>query len=159
MRSIHSLLLALNNDYPEITFHSGTTFAWNPATNTITYAPDDPNAAQFILHEVAHASLHHDLYDKDIELLQMERDAWSYTTSHLSKEYGVTIDNEVQEEALESYREWLHSRSICPRCTQNGIQTTSHPSRYHCLACKQSWSTNEAKNCALRRYHTQHASS
>ena len=51
--------------------------------NTIFYADTADSAS--LLHEVAHSSLNHAEYARDIELLQMERDAWEFTSSVLAK--------------------------------------------------------------------------
>ena len=60
------------------------------------------------------------------------------------------LNEEVIQEHLDTYRDWLHARSICPSCTANGYQISSHT--YECPACLHTWRVNEARICALRRY-------
>jgi ribosomal protein L37AE/L43A len=125
-------------------------FRWSPKDETVYYLKTADPA--LLLHEVAHAILHHTDYTRDIDLLKMERDAWELASAALSEKYGVDITSELKEDMLDTYRNWLHKRSICPECQATGVQTAS--SLYNCLACKTSWRVNEARSCALRRYKT-----
>ncbi len=148
MLSTRSLLPALKRDFPDIHFSKGNTFRWSPDERTVYYANTTDIVS--LLHEVAHALLNHARYERDIELIKMERAAWDYTTDQLAEKYGVEISDEYIESMLDTYRDWLHSRSLCPTCEATGIQTdTSH---YTCLACEGTWRVNEARICALRRY-------
>ena len=70
----------------------------------------------------------------------------------LAPEYDVAITDELIEESLDTYRDWLHSRSLCPHCNATGVQTATR--HYQCLACHHAWRVNEARTCALRRYET-----
>ena len=151
MPSTRSLLANLRRDFPDITFAEGSPFRWSPEQRTVYYADSRDGAS--LLHEVAHAQLAHTHYTRDIELLQMERDAWEYT-ARLTKQYNVAIDPDHIETMLDSYRDWLHARSICPSCQATGVQTDIK--HYHCLACLATWKVNEARSCALRRYKVQH---
>lgn len=148
MPSTSSLLKNLKKDLPAITFAPGDTFRWSPQEQAIYFANTTDAAA--LLHEVAHAALGHAKYAQDIELLQMERDAWHYTLTTLSQKYQVAINAEDIENMLDTYRDWLHDRSRCPSCEATGVQIEAN--RYSCLACHNSWRVNEARSCALRRY-------
>ena len=143
-----SLLRRLKHDFPALSFVQSSEFRWSPKDSTIYYAAT-PDAAA-LLHEVAHAVLEHTEYAYDIELLAMERDAWDYARNTLAKKYTVAISQEQTESMLDSYRDWLHDRSICPTCDATGVQTA--PRRYTCLACDSVWRVNEARSRALRRY-------
>lgn len=143
------LITKLTTDYPAITFAAGDDFAWLPDTHTIAYK-NQADSAPYILHELAHAILEHTNYRRDIELLQLERQAWDYAGSTLAPRYSVSIDDEQREQALDSYRDWLHARSTCPTCTATGLQTAT--STYRCPACQQQWYVNEARNCRLQRH-------
>ena len=143
-----SLLQKLRQDFPAISFVQGDTFRWSPKNTTVYYA--NTSDAPLLLHEVAHAALAHTDYAYDIELLKMERDAWEYACTILAKNYAVTISQDVSESSLDSYRDWLHDRSVCPTCQATGAQTA--PRRYKCLACDSAWRVNEARARALRRY-------
>lgn len=134
-----------------VSLEAGASFSWHHATHTVTYDPQDPDADVFLLHEVGHALLDHHDYSYDVHLLEMERTAWD-KANELSKQFAVTIDSDTIEEALDSYRDWLHARSLCPRCGSTGVQDGHHI--YTCLACHREWRANEARTCQLRRYHT-----
>lgn len=133
-----------------IQLEAGNDFVWNPAEQTITYDPDDPLFNARILHELGHAKLRHSVYETDIELLQIERDAWHHAKTVLASQFSLHIDSDIVEDDLDTYRDWLHSRSLCPHCKQNGIQSGSH--EYTCLICQAKWNVNTAIGCALRRY-------
>ena len=144
-----------NNHSPAIgmplTFVKSDVFGWNANERTVMYAPDAPHAPAFLLHELGHALLGHADYSDDIHLLAMERAAWDKALQ-LAPEYDVAITDELIEESLDTYRDWLHSRSLCPHCNATGVQTA--PRHYQCLACHHAWRVNEARTCALRRYET-----
>lgn len=147
MPSMRSMLARLIQDFPAIRFIQGDTFRWSPEMQMIHY--EDETDTTSLLHEIAHAQLGHAAYTRDIELIEMERDAWELA-KNLAKKYAVTIDAEHIETMLDTYRDWLHDRSACPACQATGIQTAVRD--YICLACKTTWRVNEARSCALRRY-------
>lgn len=134
-----------------LTFHRGETFGWDHTACAISFNPRAAHAEAYLLHEFGHAALNHADYQKDIELIQMERAAWDMAIQ-LGAQYGVVIDEDLVEDSLDTYRDWLHSRSLCPTCNATGIEATKH--NYVCLACHHSWRVNEARTCALRRYPT-----
>ncbi len=143
-----SLAKKLAADFSDITFISDApACAWNADESQITYRDDTPAAE--LLHEVGHALLGHKSYSRDIELLRIERDAWDYAIKELSPRYGIAIDTDTAEDALDTYREWLHDRSTCPSCHTNGIQDTV--SSYRCIQCHKRWSVNDGRVCQLRR--------
>lgn len=144
----NNLLQQLRSSFPDIMFASGDDFRWSPSTKTVYY-PAGSTAIATLLHETAHASLNHTGYENDIDLIHLERDAWG-TTVELGKRFGVVIDNETVEEALDTYRDWLHARSLCPSCHQNGVQTSENT--YTCVLCSQEWSVNDARSCGLKRH-------
>jgi hypothetical protein len=148
MPSITSLINQIRKDHPTILFREADRFSWNPNQSTITYIPDS-SLSYKLLHEAAHGILQHQQYTRDIELLGMERAAWEKATQ-LGLHYGVTIPNEEIEIALDTYRDWMHARSLCPNCHSTGIQH-SHVI-YRCIACHTQWRVNEARTCQLRRY-------
>ncbi len=123
-------------------------FRWSPKEQTIYYETTGDTIS--LLHEVAHAALGHKDYSRDIELLKMERQAWDYTAGTLASAYGISVPNDYIEQMLDTYRDWLHDRSLCPNCEANGIQ--SDKKQYRCLACGTQWHVNDARTCALRRY-------
>lgn len=136
-------------EYPAFQFQPDETFRWSPPLRTIFYKESDDAAS--LLHELAHALLGHSTYVKDIGLIEMERDAWEHTRT-LALKYAVEIPEDTIEDALDTYREWLHARSKCPNCNATGVQTRKNA--YKCLACETLWRVNDARICALRRYIT-----
>lgn len=145
---MHSLINLLKKNYPLFHFQAGEAFQWSPDSVTIFYGREEDPVA--LLHELAHAILGHRYYSRDVELLEMEREAWEYARDRLSKEYVIVIEDDIVEQALDTYRDWLHARSNCTTCSSTGIQIS--PNIYKCVACGTSWRVNEARLCALRRY-------
>lgn len=148
MQSTIWLINKLRDAYPRYTFTETTEFRWEPTTSTIFYEVTEDYAS--LLHELAHALLGHSTYVKDIELITMERDAWHYANTVLIPQYNLKESDDTSEDALDTYRDWLHARSTCPTCKATGIQRSK--SIYACLACHAVWKVNEARICALRRY-------
>ncbi|MFZ1258055.1 MAG: hypothetical protein WAQ25_01160 [Candidatus Saccharimonas sp.] len=133
----------------QLSFVRGDTFSWHRPTCVIRYTADDTHSTAYLLHEYGHALLDHHEYSQDIDLIAMERQAWDIAQS-LTPLTKITIDKTIVEDSLDSYRDWLHARSTCPKCQAAGIQV--RPQEYSCLACLHNWRVNEARNCALRRY-------
>lgn len=148
MPSTSSILSKLKTDFSDIHFIKGDIFQWRPAERAVYY--ENITDTVSLLHEVAHAALNHRGYTRDVELLEIEREAWDKVISDLSKRYDVMIHEHEVENMLDTYRDWLHDRSLCPTCDATGVQTDR--SHYSCLACLSNWRVNEARNCALRRY-------
>lgn len=157
MAKISSLIKQLTSDSASYShlinlhFTDEGLFAWNGRTTTLSYDSNHPDVSLLLLHEYGHAILNHQQYRQDIELLTMERDAWDQAQRHAQK-YGLAVSDDTIQGSLDTYRDWLHSRSVCPNCESTGIQTSKDA--YECLACHHSWRVNEARTCALRRYDT-----
>lgn len=151
MPSITSLVPRLIADFPTITFTPGERFHWHPETGTISYIEASNDFAS-LLHEIGHAALGHVNFKRDIELIEMERDAWHYAVETLAHRYDIQIDPETVEAALDSYRDWLHARSTCPVCQATGLQIKQQT--YRCMACRSEWTVNDARQHALRRHLT-----
>lgn len=149
MPSITSLVETFKATYPQFTFTEGDEFRWNPNEQTIFYTVSSNDSASF-LHELAHALLGHVTYVKDIQLLEMEREAWQHAIE-IAPRYAVSISEDLLESSLDTYRDWLHARSQCPTCKATGIQTRQ--SVYKCLACNALWRVNDARTCGLKRYY------
>lgn len=145
-----SLLDTLAGDHPDITFKAGEQFEWHPHETTVIYNQTDPSFEARLLHEVGHSLLDHKQYDRDIDLVAMERDAWQEARLTLGPRYGIEISSEHIDADMDTYRQWLHDRSTCPHCQSSGIQTAKK--EYTCVTCRKKWRVNEARTCALRRY-------
>jgi hypothetical protein len=148
MPSTASLLKSIKSDYPQFHFKKGSVFHWSHAENTVFYKSGEKEVS-YLFHELAHALLDHADYLRDIELIGMERDAWDKAKAIASK-YDHAIDDDFIQDNLDTYREWLHSRATCKKCTATGIQINKNI--YRCAACGAEWRVNDARTCALRRY-------
>jgi len=151
MPSTTSILQNLKNKYSQFSFKPSNSFYWSFPDNSIYYDIKDKDAILLILHELSHALLGHNSYSQDIQLLVMERQAWE-KTKELAENYKIEITDELIQLNLDSYRDWLHCRSKCPECNENGIQINNK--KYRCLVCENIWLVNEARTCALRRYNS-----
>ncbi len=149
MPSTPSLLPKLRRDFPSLTFTEGDDFLWSPKERTIFFQENDPEYEALLLHELSHGLLDHHDYKRDIQLVTMETEAWEQARI-LSPLYGIRINEDALQDHLDTYRDWLHARSTCPRCEATGVQSSKQ--QYRCIACHHEWRVNEARVCALRRY-------
>lgn len=138
------LLQHLQADYPVTEFKESPKARWDPSTNTIYYDPVQPNLNWSLLHEIGHMEAGHKTYTLDIQLLMMETEAWEIA-KQLSKKYDQDIDTDHIEDCIDSYRDWLHKRSSCPKCTQTGLQTDKKT--YKCLNCGNTWQVSASRFC------------
>ena len=137
-------------NYPQFSFIPAEIASWSSHDKTIYYV-DSPGISHLIdlLHELGHALLGHDGYSQDIELLNIETEAWDMA-KQIAPKYNLSITQQQIDNSLDSYRDWLHARSRCPNCYQAGIQNFN--GNYSCIICQTSWRANDAKYCGLKRY-------
>lgn len=128
-----SLIEKLKNEYPNFLFKVGKKFAFKPP-RTIFYNDADDMFEPLILHEIAHAILNHTDYKMDVERLKMENEAWE-KAKELSVKYNVQIDENLIQEKLDSYRDWLFNKSKCKKCGLTRYQTPD--GKYHCPNCNK----------------------
>lgn len=150
MPKVESLVNRLSLDHPSISFQAGDCFKWSPSTQTIVFDPNTTSATLLLLHEVAHMLLEHNDYKFDIELLKREVEAWDLVKTALSAKYNVKFNSNLVEDIIDSYRDWLHSRSLCPNCQSIGSQIATKT--YYCSQCGHKWRVNSAKFSELRRH-------
>jgi len=141
------LLSAIKENYPKITFEPGDHFAWNSQNSQIIYRlpeneKEDNKSSNKLLHELAHAKLKHSDYRSDAELLRIESSAWSLT-KELCQNYNIKFNKKEQDESLASYINWASSRSRCPKCQKNGLQTT--PTIFLCPNCDHKWTVGRSR--------------
>ncbi len=146
-----SLLSKLQESYPEIKFVSGNDFIWSPKDNRVEYVnkslPTDIGKWALI-HEVAHADLKHISFEDDFSLLQLEIAAWR-KAREIAKIYDMEIDSEHIEDCLDTYRDWLHNRSTCPKCGVVSLQGKNNT--YTCFNCRTSWKVPNSQVCRVTR--------
>lgn len=143
----HPLLAKLRSDFPQLQFGAGDVFSWSPKERRVIYAADVNDEAQPIwslLHEVGHALLNHHSYKTDFELVRLEAAAWDKATQ-LAERYNHKIDPEHIQDCLDTYRDWLHQRSTCPRCQTTSLQ--GNHTTYYCYNCNATWKVTRAKIC------------
>lgn len=148
MHSTSLLIHKLIADFPTVHFVEADTFLWSPKERTVSYDPSHPHGVALVLHELSHGLLEHTTYDRDVQLLTIEAAAWDQA-KELAQRYDIALSEDVIQDHLDTYRDWMHARSTCPNCTAVGYQVTSRT--YACPACTHSWKVNEAKLCGLRR--------
>lgn len=153
---MQQLLNQLQAAYPALKFHAGKQFSWSPETKEIfykEYASDTrPKAADSwaLLHETGHALLGHIEYKADYELIRLEVAAWE-KAREVARDLGVVIDENHIQDCLDTYRDWLYKRSICPTCTTKCLQQDDFK-HYRCFNCHTTWKVSVSRFC--RAYRT-----
>lgn len=142
---MEAILADLKQRLPTIDFIEGQSFRWSPTNKTVSYIPTEDNLrALSLLHEASHAILEHIDYSSDFALLLMEVAAWEEARS-LAYELGIEVDEDYIQDRLDSYRDWLHQRSTCPRC--NSVSLQAETSWYHCHNCSATWQVSTSRFC------------
>lgn len=119
-------------DFPEFRFISGKEFAFRPP-KTIVLGPAEPFYELLTLHEVSHAILKHKTFRMDVERLRMESEAWE-KARELALRYDIEINEDLIQDELDTYRDWLHVKSKCKKCGLTCYQTPDGV--YHCPRCE-----------------------
>lgn len=151
------LIAKLKDRCPTLRFTAGSQFCWSPETAEVIYdAQATGHKAEWsLLHETGHGLLEHTTYNADFQLLRLEVAAWQEAVA-LGKELGVAIDEDHIQDCLDTYRDWLYRRSICPQCHTKCLQQDSGD--YHCFNCHAVWKVSDSRfNRSYRRAITQPA--
>ena len=122
----------LIKNFPEFRFKKGDKFAFRPP-RTIIFGPEEPFDELLALHEISHAILKHKDFKTDAKRLKMEMEAWE-KAKELASLYEVEINDDLIQGELDTYRDWLHKKSRCPKCGLTRFQTPD--SQYHCPSCE-----------------------
>ncbi len=152
----NSLLSNIQKALPEVKFVEAASFYWSPKTKTIymnTSALETEDGQWSLLHEAGHAKLNHQSYQTDAGLLKLEVEAWQ-SAQDLSQKLGLNIDEEHIKDCLNTYRDWLYSRSTCPTCALNSLQVDQ--TTYLCLNCSTRWSVSQSRFCRPYRMQDRH---
>lgn len=126
-------------DFPDLKFAESKVFYWSAKDQTIYF-----NKKQLVrydgfmklIHEIGHALCGHKNYTSSIELITLEAEAWQKARL-IAKDYSLEIKDELIEQCLDSYRNWLHIRSTCPTCKNVSFETDE--SIFKCFNCHQTW--------------------
>jgi hypothetical protein len=148
---MEKLIESLKIAYPDLNFTPGNTFCWSPETGEVFYKATEPSEHQVwsLLHETGHALLKHTQYKADLELVRMEVVAWQ-KAQELAKLFGTIIDEDHIQNCLDTYRDWLYRRSICPSCTTKCLQQ-SDMNHYRCFNCHTTWKVTPSRFCRSYR--------
>ena len=125
-------LKKIQADYPEFRFTEGKKYAFRPP-RTIVLGPSEAFSELLLLHEVSHAILGHKTFKMDVERLKMESEAWE-KARELADKYTIGINEDLIQDELDTYRDWLHTRSRCKECGLTCYQTSDGV--YHCPRCE-----------------------
>src|SRR5574344_2115184 len=141
MESQNNFLKELQREFPDLVFKNANVFKFQPP-KTIYLGPDQPSFALLTLHEVGHAISSHKDYKTTVKLLRMESEAWQKAKSLIKShpewqaKYQIAWNEEAEnfaEDQLDTYRDYLHSESLCPNCGITRFQTKD--GQYHCPNC------------------------
>lgn len=148
MENIVSTLSANN---PRVRFRRSDRFYWSPATNEVYYdiSANLPDGLWSLLHETGHALLGHCSYKADYELIRLEVAAWE-EAKNIATGLGMTIDDDHIQDCIDTYRDWLNNRSICPRCSNRSLQQ-AELAEYRCFNCHKSWKVTPSRFCRAYR--------
>lgn len=132
-------ILTISEDFPTINFKADDEFYWSAQINTVFYVENELNKKSGIyrlFHEIGHALSNHQTFSSGIQLIKLESEAW-LKAKEIAERYNLNISDDQIEKCLDSYRDWLHLRSICPECSIVGVE--ANPSQYRCFNCLQNW--------------------
>lgn len=128
-----AFLKTLKSIYPDFSFKPGKKFFFRPK-KSIFYIESNDNFRLLLLHELSHALLGHFYFSKSIERLQIERDAWD-KTRELCKIHNVPFDESFAETELNTYRDWLHQKTLCKTCGLSCLEVNSES--LYCPFCQK----------------------
>ena len=142
-----NFLQQLQQDFKDIKFVRGKMNLWSPQTREIYYRV--PISKYSILHELGHALKNHANYKLDIQLIKLEADAWK-KAQEIAKKYNLKIPARYINDCMNTYKDWILSRSKCPDCDLVGLQSIK-TLQYSCCNCFLSWSVPFEVKCLVRR--------
>ncbi len=130
-----AFLETIKKTYPEFTFRPGRKFLFHPP-KSIRYLESDENFRFLLLHELSHALLGHFSFNRSLERLQIERDAWA-KTRELCSLHSVTFNEELAETELNTYRDWVHQKTLCKHCGLSCLEVSSES--LYCPFCQRKY--------------------
>jgi hypothetical protein len=145
------IVKALQLQYPHLTFRPGPRFSWSPETREIMYDTRRSSSplSWSVLHETAHALLEHSNYRADLELIQLEVAAWE-RAKLLARDFDIEIAEDHIQDCLDTYRDWLYQRSVCPKCNNKSLQQEV-ATHYQCFNCHAVWKVTPSRFCRAYR--------
>lgn len=148
---MEALIAELQSRFPDLRFTPGKQFYWSAETGEVSYEAQAKSrrAKWSLLHETGHALLEHSSYRGDFELLKLEMAAWE-KARELGADLGITISEDHIQNSLDTYRDWLHKRSICPTCSTKCLQQGDFV-HYRCFNCHTVWKVSPNRFCRAYR--------
>jgi hypothetical protein len=148
---MHKLIEELRVEFSNLRFVSGKQFYWSPESNEVFYnsAARGQQARWSLLHETGHALLGHTSYKADYELVRLEVAAWDQA-KQLAKQFQLTINENHIQDCLDTYRDWLYKRSLCPNCGTQSLQEEDFI-HYRCFNCHTIWRVTTNRFCRAYR--------
>jgi hypothetical protein len=148
-----TLINKIQAEFPALRFTAAKQFYWSPESEEIFYnARATGKQAQWsLLHETGHALLGHASYEADFELLRLEIEAWK-RAEQLASQLNVIIDKNHIQDCLDTYRDWIYKRSICPKCNTKCLQQGDFV-HYRCFNCHTTWRVTASRFCRAYRRH------
>ena len=137
-------------DFSALNFVEDSIFYWSPKNHEIHYTKNIINDTDIwkLLHEIGHALLDHKRFRLDIELLQLEIAAWE-KAKQIAEKYSIEISEDHIQDCLDTYRDWLYRRSVCPDCMNTSMQETA--GTYACFNCSNTWRVSNSRTCRTYR--------
>lgn len=136
-----AFLDTLKSTYSDFTFKSGRKFLFRPP-KSIFYLESNENFRFLLLHELAHALLGHFSFSRSLERLEIERDAWE-KTRELCELHNVAFDESLAEAELDTYRDWVHQKTLCKTCGQTCLEVSSES--LFCPFCQKTYPRTKTK--------------
>ena len=155
MPSADPLIDYLKSTYPDLHFSYAKRFKYRYPNHIYIERPasgpekpqKDPenppispaNFALQTLHELGHALCKHKDYTESVSRLKIEREAWE-TAKTVYKNLPNSLKNDIKwdenyvEDSLDTYRDWLHTKTKCKTCGLTRYQTPD--GHYHCPYCE-----------------------
>ena len=148
---MESTLKHLKTTYPTLAFKAGNQFCWSPETSEIFYdvTATGKAAVWSLLHETGHALLDHNAYKADFQLISLEVAAWE-KAKDMASTMRLVIDEDHIQDCLDTYRDWLYKRSICPSCNTKCLQQNDF-AHYRCFNCHTKWRVTPSRFCRAYR--------
>lgn len=150
----------LEKDFPGVKFVWGAkrfSYRLMAGVPTVFLGEPQPNFGLLALHELGHALSKHKDYTRDVERIKIESEAWERAKTVLfeyrkkakvlnsddesikeEKRQLLEIlpewDEDFVQEKMDTYRDWLHTKSRCRKCGLTRYQTED--GKYHCPRCE-----------------------
>ena len=82
-------------------------------------------------------------------LLKLEVEAWE-KAKEVALKLDIKIDPNHIEDCLDTYRDWLYKRSVCPKCSNKSLQQSDF-NHYECFNCHMRWRVTTSRFCRTYR--------